>query len=39
MRYDVLLFDADDTLLDFGACEQAALYATFARFQLPVFRS
>ena len=35
MRYDVLLFDADDTLLDFGACEQAALYATFARFQLP----
>ena len=35
MRYDVLLFDVDDTLLDFGACEQEALHATFARFALP----
>ena len=35
MHYDVRFFDVDDTLLDFGACEQEALHATFARFALP----
>ena len=29
MRYDFLLFDADDTLLDFGAEEKIAFRATF----------
>lgn len=34
MRYDIILFDADDTLLDFGKAEDAALKQTFAEFGL-----
>ena len=30
MRYDTLLFDADDTLLDFRAAERDALFRLFA---------
>ncbi len=33
--YNCLLFDIDDTLLDFGAAEQAALHETFQQFDLP----
>lgn len=36
MRYDVILFDADDTLLDFQKSEDAALRQVFAAFQLPL---
>lgn len=33
--YNCLLFDVDDTLLDFAASEQAALRETFEEFDLP----
>ncbi len=33
--YNCLLFDVDDTLLDFGAAERAALSETLAHFELP----
>lgn len=36
--YRVLLFDADNTLFDFDACEQQALQTTFARFSIPFHR-
>ena len=36
MRYDVILFDADDTLLDFQKSEDAALRRAFEAFQLPL---
>lgn len=36
MRYDVILFDADDTLLDFQKSEDAALRQAFEAFQLPL---
>ena len=29
--YQVLLFDADNTLFDFDACERQAMQETFAR--------
>lgn len=35
MRYDVLLFDLDDTLLDFGMTEQNALRLLFEEYGLP----
>ena len=34
MKYDVILFDADDTLLDFGKSEEAALQQAFDMFDL-----
>lgn len=36
MKYDVILFDADDTLLDFEKAEDAALQQVFEAFQLPL---
>lgn len=36
MKYDVVLFDADDTLLDFGKSEAAALQQAFDMFGLPL---
>lgn len=35
MKYDVLLFDLDDTLLDFGMTELHALQHTFGEYGLP----
>lgn len=35
MKYDVILFDADDTLFDYGMAESHALYHAFAHFGLP----
>lgn len=35
MKYDVLLFDLDDTLLDFGMTELNALQHTFEEYGLP----
>lgn len=35
MRYDVILFDADDTLFDYGMAEGQAFYNVFAHFGLP----
>lgn len=35
MKYEILLFDADGTLLDFDAGEAVALKDTFAKFNLP----
>lgn len=35
MKYDVLLFDLDDTLFDFGETEKNALNRTFHTFGLP----
>ncbi|SEU00903.1 YjjG family noncanonical pyrimidine nucleotidase [Paenibacillus sp. NFR01] len=35
MKYDVILFDADDTLFDYGMAESNALYQAFAHFGLP----
>ena len=35
-RYDVILFDADNTLFDFDRAEEEALRATLARYGLPV---
>ncbi|MBP3321643.1 MAG: YjjG family noncanonical pyrimidine nucleotidase [Clostridia bacterium] len=32
MKYSILLFDADDTLFDFGACERIAFKETMADF-------
>ena len=36
MKYDVILFDADDTLLDFQKSEDAALRQAFEAFDLPL---
>lgn len=36
MKYDVILFDADDTLLDFQKSEDAALRQVFEAFRLPL---
>lgn len=35
MRYDVLIFDLDDTLLDFGMTEKHALHNLFMEYGLP----
>ncbi|GIO23781.1 YjjG family noncanonical pyrimidine nucleotidase [Oceanobacillus sp. J11TS1] len=35
MKYDVIFFDLDDTLFDFGQSEKAALHKTFVTFGLP----
>ncbi|CAM3062782.1 YjjG family noncanonical pyrimidine nucleotidase [Filibacter tadaridae] len=35
MKYDVLLFDLDDTLFDFGETEKHALFNSFQTFSLP----
>ncbi|WP_042351366.1 YjjG family noncanonical pyrimidine nucleotidase [Bacillus massiliigorillae] len=35
MKYEVILFDVDDTLLDFGISQQNALQHTFMAFSLP----
>ncbi|WP_152655599.1 YjjG family noncanonical pyrimidine nucleotidase [Oceanobacillus sp. CFH 90083] len=35
MKYDVIFFDIDDTLFDFGKSEKAALHKTFEAFGLP----
>ena len=32
--YQVLLFDADNTLFDFDACEQQALIAAFQQYHI-----
>ena len=34
-KYDILLFDADETLLDFGRAEHEAITATLSHFALP----
>ena len=36
VKYDVILFDADDTLLDFGKSEDAALSQVFEAFGIPL---
>ena len=36
MKYTTLLFDSDDTLLDFAAAEKHALAITFSSFAQPV---
>ncbi|MCH6269523.1 MULTISPECIES: YjjG family noncanonical pyrimidine nucleotidase [Neobacillus] len=35
MRYDIIFFDIDDTLFDFGKTEQNALHKAFTDFGLP----
>lgn len=35
MKYEIILFDADDTLFDYGMAESHALYSAFAHFGLP----
>ncbi|WP_150265301.1 YjjG family noncanonical pyrimidine nucleotidase [Paenibacillus tepidiphilus] len=35
MKYEVILFDADDTLFDYGMAESTAFYNVFAHFGLP----
>lgn len=35
MKYDVILFDIDDTLLDFPKAEKAALHNTFMDYKMP----
>jgi len=35
MKYDVIFFDMDDTLFDFGKSEKGALQKTFEAFRLP----
>lgn len=35
MKYDIILFDVDDTLFDFGMSEKKALHNTFVKFGLP----
>ncbi|WP_210468702.1 YjjG family noncanonical pyrimidine nucleotidase [Sporosarcina sp. 6E9] len=35
MKYEMILFDVDDTLFDFGKSEKLALYKTFTEFGLP----
>jgi 2-haloacid dehalogenase len=34
-KYDTILLDVDDTLLDFSACERAAFSLTMAQLQIP----
>ena len=34
-KYDILLFDADDTLFDFGKAERRAIINTFDKFSIP----
>ncbi len=36
MKYTTLLFDADDTLLDFSKAERSALKSTFSKHEIPV---
>ncbi|MDF2485209.1 MAG: hypothetical protein K0R46_1377, partial [Herbinix sp.] len=35
-HYQTLLFDADNTLLDFTACEREALNLTFQKYGYPL---
>lgn len=35
-QFKILLFDADDTLFDFGACEEEALRLTFQKYGYPL---
>ena len=35
MKYEILLFDVDDTLFDFGMSEEKALHNAFVKFDLP----
>ncbi len=35
MKYEIILFDADDTLFDYGMAESHALSSTFVQFGLP----
>lgn len=35
MKYEILLFDVDDTLFDFGMSEEKALHNAFVKFGLP----
>lgn len=35
MKYEIILFDVDDTLFDFGKSEKSALHKTFLKFGLP----
>lgn len=35
MKYEIILFDVDDTLLDFGISEKKALHEVFLEFGLP----
>ncbi|MBO0996733.1 noncanonical pyrimidine nucleotidase, YjjG family [Bacillus sp. SD075] len=35
MKYEIILFDADDTLLDFGVSEKKALHEAFLEFGVP----
>lgn len=35
MKYEIILFDVDDTLFDFGMSEEKALHNTFVKFGLP----
>ena len=35
-KYTTLLFDADNTLLDFDACEKEALKKTFEAYNCPL---
>ncbi|CAH0196639.1 Pyrimidine 5'-nucleotidase YjjG [Peribacillus sp. Bi96] len=35
MKYEIIFFDVDDTLLDFGISEKRALHNTFLEFGLP----
>jgi len=35
MKYEIILFDVDDTLFDFGKSEKSALHKTFEEFGLP----
>lgn len=35
MKYEIILFDVDDTLFDFGTSEKRALHKTFLAFEMP----
>lgn len=35
MKYEVILFDADDTLFDYGMAESHALHSTFSSYGMP----
>ncbi|MCR8657697.1 YjjG family noncanonical pyrimidine nucleotidase [Paenibacillus endoradicis] len=35
MKYDIIMFDADDTLFDFSISQKNALHNTFTQFDLP----
>lgn len=35
MKYDIIMFDADDTLFDFSISQDNALHHTFSQFDLP----